>query len=161
LTAGIGGFVQVATETPQDTVGGDAATPTGFAAGAGAGLTAVAGQVGGFQAAVDQGSLTLSQQAASALLNTIGQLQDQAAGLLTVADSIDRPLHFGHSWVGLTMDTRLRTVAAGQNSSVRPVLAQFAALLGQIAETIQQAAQVTVQNDADQAQFLTQAGKSA
>lgn len=147
------------TGTPQDTVGGAAATPAGFAPSAGAGLSTVAGQVSSVQTSVSQGSLTLSQQAAAALLNTIGQLQDQAAGLLTLADSIDRPLHFGHNWVGLTMDTRLRTVAAGQSSSVRPVLTQFAALLGQISDTVQQAAQLTTQNDEQQGRLLRHTGE--
>ncbi|HEX3783579.1 MAG TPA: hypothetical protein VHX38_28275 [Pseudonocardiaceae bacterium] len=141
--------------------GGAGATPDGFAGSAGAGLGAAGGQIQGVQDAASQGTLTLSQQAASALLAAIGQLQNQAADLLNVADSIDKPLHFGHSWVGLTMDTRLRTVAAGQNSSVRPVLTQFATLLGQISDTIQQAAHLTAQNDQDQAQLLTRAGEQS
>ncbi|HEX4220784.1 MAG TPA: hypothetical protein VHZ97_00320 [Pseudonocardiaceae bacterium] len=127
---------------------------------AGAGLQGVSAGVSGIAQAVASGSLTLSQETASALLGTIGQLQDQANDLISVADTIDKPLHFGHNWVGLTMDSKLRAVAAGQDSSIRPVLVEFANLLGQVEATIARAAQLTVDNDEAQRQLLTKAGET-
>ena len=122
------------------------------------GLGAVAQGFSGVAQAVDSGSLTLSQDAAKALLGTIGQLQNQANDLISLADTIDTPLHFGHNWVGLTMDSRLRDVAAGQNTSIRPVLAEFANLLSEVETTIARAAHLTVANDEDQRDLLTKAG---
>lgn len=116
--------------------------------------------MGGVAQSVADGSLTLSQEAASALLGTIGQLQDQANDLINMADTIDKPLHFGHNWVGLDMDSRLRAAATGQDSAIRPVLVEFANLLGQVEATIAQAAKLTVQNDEEQSQLLTKAGEA-
>lgn len=139
--------------------GGPAASPGAAIAAAGAGLQGVSAQLGGISQSVADGSLTLSQEAASALLGTIGQLQDQANDLINVADTIDTPLHFGHNWVGLDMDSRLRAAATGQDSAIRPVLVEFANLLSQVEATIAQAAKLTVQNDEEQSQLLTKAGE--
>jgi hypothetical protein len=128
---------------------------------AGAGLSAVTAGFSGVADAVDSGSLTLSQDAAKALLGTIGQLQSQAKDLISLADTIDKPLHFGHNWVGLTMDSRLREVAAGQDTSIRPVLVEFANLLSEVETTIARAAHLTVANDEDQRDLLTKAGGAA
>jgi hypothetical protein len=137
------------------------ASPAGVAiTTAGAGLQGVSAEVGGLAQAVASGSLTLSQQTASALLGTIGQLQDQANDLISLADTIDKPLHFGHNWVGQTMDSKLRAVAAGQDTSIRPVLVEFANLLSQVETTIARAAQLTVDNDEDQRQLMTRAGET-
>ena len=141
--------------------GGPQTAPAAAIAQAGAGIAAVSQGVSGVSQAVDSGSLTLSQDAAKALLGTIGQLRSQANDLISVADTIDTPLHFGHNWVGLTMDSRLRSVAAGQNTSLRPVLVEFATLLGQVEHTIARAAHLTVANDQDQRDLLTQAGDAS
>ena len=139
--------------------GGAAATPGAVIASAGAGLQGVSAQISGVTQAVASGTLTLSQEAASALLGTIGQLQDQANDLINLADTIDKPLHFGHNWVGLAMDGKLRAAATGQDTAIRPVLVEFANLLGQVEATIAQAAKLTVQNDEEQSQLLTKAGE--
>jgi hypothetical protein len=131
------------------------------AAAAGAALAGVSAGVGGMAQAVASGSLTLSQEAASALLGIIGQLQDQANDLINVADTIDTPLHFGHNWVGLTMDSRLRATAAGQDSSIQPVLIAFANLLNDVEATIARAASLTVGNDEAQSQLLTKAAEAS
>jgi hypothetical protein len=137
------------------------AVPAAAIAQASAGISAVTAGFTGVSQAVDSGSLTLSQDAAKALLDTIGQLQSQANDLLGLADTIDKPLHFGHNWVGLTMDSRLRSVAAGQDTSIRPVLAEFANLLGEVEHTIARAAHLTVANDEDQRDLLTKAGDAS
>ena len=137
--------------------GGPQTAPAAIAQ-AGAGIAAVSQGVSGVAQAVDSGSLTLSQDAAKALLGTIGQLQSQANDLISIADTIDTPLHFGHNWVGMAMDSRLRSVVAGQETSLRPVLVEFATLLGQVEHTIARAAHLTVANDQDQRDLLTQAG---
>ncbi len=139
--------------------GGAAATPGAAIAAAGAGLQGVSAQISGVTQAVANGTLTLSQEAASALLGTIGQLQDQANDLINLADTIDKPMHFGHNWVGMAMDSKLRAAAAGQNSAIRPVLVEFANLLSQVEATIAQAAKLTVQNDEEQSQLLIKAGE--
>jgi hypothetical protein len=142
------------------TTGGGAPTaPSAAIAAAGAGLQGVSAQISGVTQAVANGSLTLSQEAASALLGTIGQLQDQADDLISLADTIDKPLHFGHNWVGMTMDSKLRAAAAGQNTAIRPVLVEFANLLSQVEATIAQAAKLTAQNDQEQSQLLLKAGE--
>ncbi|HEY4456701.1 MAG TPA: hypothetical protein VGN81_20485 [Pseudonocardiaceae bacterium] len=137
------------------------AVPGAAIAQAGAGIATAAAGFAGVAQAVDSGSLTLSQDAAKALLGTIGQLRSQAKDLIGLADTIDKPLHFGHNWVGLTMDSRLRSVAAGQNTSIRPVLTEFANLLGEVEHTIARAAHLTVANDEDQRDLLTNAGDAS
>jgi hypothetical protein len=138
--------------------GAPPATPGAVITAAGAGLQGVSNQLGSVAQAVASGSLTLSQDAASALLGTIGQLHDQANELISLADTIDQPLHFGHNWVGLAMDSQLRAVAAGKDSSIRPVLVEFASLLGEVEATIARAANLTVSNDEQQRQLLINTG---
>lgn len=139
------------------TSGSPQGMPGATIAEAGAGIAAVSTGFTGVAQAVNSGSLTLSQDAAKALLGTIGQLQTQANELISLADTIDQPLHFGHNWVGLAMDSRLRSVAAGQNTSIRPVLVQFANLLDEVEHTIARAANLTVANDEAQRDLLTNA----
>lgn len=134
-------------------------SPGAAVASAAAGIQGVSAGMAGVAQSVASGSLTLSQDAAKTLLGSIGQLKDQANDLISLADTIDEPLHFGHNWVGQNMDSRLRAVAAGQSSSIRPVLVEFANVLSEAEATIAQAASLTVRNDQEQSDLLTRAGE--
>jgi hypothetical protein len=133
------------------------ATPDGFAAGAAAGLSQVSGMISALAPDVDSGALTITDDAARQLLSALGQLHDRAVALAGGVDELQQPLHFGHNWVGYTMDSTLRGAASGRADSVSPVLTQFADLLDQLRTTVARAAGDYAATDAEAGLALNRA----
>jgi hypothetical protein len=144
------------------TVGADAdsgAAPD-ISAAAGAALGYAGGQLAGAQQAVASGSVHLDPEVAATLLAALDQLTNQAGDLVTFSDQgVDQPLHFGHNWVGAIMDQRLHGAANGTPGSLRPVLSHFQAMLGEVADTVRQAAGLTTSTDEDSADQLNRTSR--
>ncbi|HVV18354.1 MAG TPA: hypothetical protein VHF06_02900 [Pseudonocardiaceae bacterium] len=122
---------------------------------AAAGLARAGGQLAGARQAVAAGTVRLDPAAATALLSTLDQLTSQAANLVTFTDQgMDQQLHLGHNWIGAVMDQRLRGAVNGGPDSLRPVLAELHTMLGQVADTVRQAAGMTTAADQESADRL-------
>jgi hypothetical protein len=111
-----------------------------FGAAAGSALVPVAGKVEEVKDHAAAGGLKIDLVAAEKLLARLAELRLRAADLVRDSETLGTPLHFGDNWVGRIMADRLRSVAAGEDGGVAPVLARFHELLDSVEAIIRLAA---------------------
>ncbi|MFC5290509.1 hypothetical protein ACFPM7_25940 [Actinokineospora guangxiensis] len=114
-----------------------------------------AGAVGDVRSAVEAGDVVIEAESAEALIAAIDEARLRVDGLRAVADTeLASPLAFGDNWVGRIVSARISTAAAGHEESAGTVLAQFAGVLDQLAVTVREAVDSTVDADDDAAARL-------
>lgn len=131
-----------------------------FAAGAGARLQQVAGQVSAVKQAAESGQLRFDEQSAGRLLDELEGIRWRVRKLVESATTLDTPLRFGDNWVGRAVSERLRDAAAGRQHAAIPVLEAFDEVIRTFEFTVRAAAEGYVATDEQTAAELIRTGEA-